>query len=397
MTSPAQSHQLWQEIFKNEHKSCFSSYVYLEPGLRNEFHYQNIGIGLEEVVAVFFHLDGRQVTEISSQPKILKPAETLVLDAGALLNAAGHASFQGSIMFIVHPFEVAPDERLSQRDFVCLWSAIKPGRPACHIGLGALTAFNITGDKERKSYYMFCPAVLSTESRKTFITAFNHSTEPGYADHVTLNPVLHNQKGEILSGREVSAPPFGTFFIDVDKVFGEEGKKLLAKTNGRGSITVAHRGHTFPSLFFHVDRQTKEIVAGTHTNPAMGVVDTRGIVHYWFNRFAERSPIFYFIWWLRHIRSSSFFRILYPPRALMLNSPWAYFRQSRWMLQIEYLSRALYFLLRRHFRLSIIPVSEDTKHNEHVINHNLWENFNLFYFCRARIEQLLYLLVFLVN
>ena len=79
----------WQAILKHEQKCFFSSYVYFEPGLRAEFHYQNIGIGPEEVAAIFFHRDGRRVEGISSDPRILKPTETLILDAGALLNSVG--------------------------------------------------------------------------------------------------------------------------------------------------------------------------------------------------------------------------------------------------------------------------------------------------------------------
>ncbi|GEM_PF-1112242 len=382
----------WQAILKQDQKCFFSSYVYLEPGLRMEFHYRNIGIGEEEVVPIFFHRDGRQVEGVSSQPIILHAGETLVLDAGALLNAAGYTSFQGSIMCVVHAFTLAPDEDLAQRDFVCVWSSAKSGRPACHIGLGALKTQNVTGRKEKQSYYMFCPVVVSTQNIKTVIPIFNHSTEPGYADSITFRPVLHNQKGEVLTGKEVSAPPFGTFLIDVDEVFGEAGRALLSKTDGRGTVTAIHSGHTFVSLFFHVDRHTKEIVSGTHTNPAIGILYPYGVLHYWFNRLAEYNPIFYFIWWLKHIRSSSFFRILYPPRPLMLNSPWHYVRQSRWVLQLEYLTRAFYFLLCRGFKLDIIQISEGTTHNAHVIEHNLWANLNLFHFSRARVEHLLYLL-----
>src|SRR3989344_9464990 len=381
----------WERLLAEKHKVFFSSYVHLEKGFANEFYYQNGGQVAEEVVAVFFHSDGRRVAEIPPITSVLAPAQALVVNASETLVRTGYPSFRGSIMMVVHPTAVVDGDDLSQRDFVCYWSS-GPARHAVHIGIGGLKEQNVTGKKENKIYNMFCPTILSTDTRKTVVVILNHSTDPTYADEVTLMPVLSNLNGERMEGPVITARAFGAFLVDVDEVFGEKGQRLLRKTGGRGVVTVLHRGHVFITLFFHIDKKTKEIVSGTHTTPAASIPYNYAIKHPFLNSWAERNPVFYFAWCLKHFRTLPWFVNLYPPRPLLMNSVFSYVAQSRWVLQGTYLLRALFFLARRRFHITVLE-DAGTGHLKQVVYNQLWEDFNAFHFCRARVEMLLNLLL----
>jgi SAM-dependent methyltransferase len=386
---PTDAEHSWQKILAHKHKLFFSGYVHVEPGLTNDFFYQNSGEVPEEIMVVLFHLDGKRVMEVEPLNIMLQPAEALSYHAADELRKAGYTSFCGSIMHVAHPLEVVQGDDLSQRDYAGLWMSDRHG---CHIGIGAMTKQNVTGEKEKKTYNMFCPAVFSSKGRKTIVTLFNHSTEPGYCDTVAIEPVLANLKGEKMRGRKIETGPWGSMIIDVDDVFGEEGRKLLAKTGGRGSVTAFNRGNTFITTYFHVDKNTNEIVSGTHTIPASIIVYAYGIKNPYLELLAERVPGIYLLWKLKHFRESNLFVNFYPPRPLFLPSLYAYLKQSRWILQITYILRALYLLTRRGFKITTIE-NADAPELKHVVDHNLWRNFNIFQFSRARIERLMYLLI----
>ncbi len=286
---------LLNSFLSHDYKCFFSSYIHLEaPHQQNEFAYQNASSGREEIVFFIFHLDGSEVVRYEPQVHCLGAGESIIFNAREELGKLGVSDFQGSILGIVHPIDLTSED-LTQKDLVCLWSSpVK--KSICHIGLGGSTRLNVTGRKEKQTYLMYCPAVLSSETEKTMVIFFNHSSEAGYADTAKVVPVLHNLHGATVRGPELSANPYGTFLIDVDQVFGEEGKKLLDQTGGRGSLTVHHRGHTFATLFFHSDKKTGDIIIGTHTNPPVGVINNYHIVHYWYNYLASKIPGLYLFW-----------------------------------------------------------------------------------------------------
>lgn len=87
-----------------------------------------------------------------------------------------------------------------------------------------------------------------------------------------------------------------------------------------------------------------------------------------------------------------FSTLIYPHRPLFLGSFRSYLKQGRLILQTTYILRLFYFLLKRGLAFDVIRINERTKHNEEVVRHNLWNNFNIFNFSRSRIERLLYLL-----
>ncbi len=283
-------------------KVIFSSYVHLEKEFVNEFSYQNSGDVDEEVLSVLYHADGRRVAEIPPTKAILKPLQAFSVDVAPMLAQAGYTSFRGSILFIAHPLSETSQD-LGQRDFASYWASTRNAwRNACHIGVGASKEMNVTGKKEKRIYNMFCPAVVSNERYKTLITIFNHSSEAGYSDTVSLVPVLHNLAGKKIEGPALNVGPWGTLLLDIDEVFKDEGRKLLAQTGGRGTATMIHKGHTFATLFFHIDKKTNEIVSGSHTTPAASIPHSYGVKYPLINTWSEKSPIFYLLWKFKHFR-----------------------------------------------------------------------------------------------
>lgn len=301
-TFTPQSESALNEFLEKKNKVIFSSYIHLEPGFVNEFSYQNSGAADEVVLATLFHADGRRVVEIAPISTRLAPYEAFSIDVAPMLANVGYESFRGSILFITH---IVGDktEDLGQRDFASYWASTRNAwRNGCHIGVGASKEMNVTGKKEGRIYNMFCPAIVSNDRYKTLITIFNHSSEAGYVDTVVLEPVLHNFIGKKITGPAISVPPWGTFLLDIDTVFGEEGRKLLAESDGHGTATMLHRGHHFATLFFHVDKKTDEIVSGSHTTPAASIPHAYGVTHPLINTWSERNPLLYLIWRLKHLR-----------------------------------------------------------------------------------------------
>ncbi len=286
----------------------FSSYIHaVESHHQSEYIYQNASEGREEVLFLPFYLDGKELSGFVPEIRVLGPAESAVFDAASELKKIDISRFQGSIFCLVHPLDITTED-LSQKDFVSIWSSSKTNT-ACHIGLGALKALNVAGRKEQQRYLMYCPAVVSTREKKTLIAFFNHSSDPDYADAVTIRPRLHNLYGKSIEGREIAVAPYGTCLIDVDEIFGEQGKSLLSETNDRGCVVVYHQGHTFPTLFFHVHRATGDILIGTHTNPSAGIVFNYAIVHYWYNFFASKIPGLYVFWLVKRLVSRVMLRL----------------------------------------------------------------------------------------
>lgn len=108
---------------------------------------------------------------------------------------------------------------------------------------------------------------------------------------------------------------------------------------------------------------------------------------------AERSKRLTFLYFITHLRSSPlYYSLLYPHHPAYIGSPWIYFKQSRLVLQLTYLVRLFYFLTKRGFKVDVFQAEKEGKHIQAVVDHNLWELFNIFAFSRGRIERMMYLL-----
>lgn len=276
----------WKKILESKQKCTFNSYIYLKkPWHKNYFSYVNENPIREVITAVFLDVDGNLAEGYEPYSVELDPGETVKFDARNLLK---RDDFVGSSILIIRPVNENDTMIIKNKDSVSTWLS---DETACEIGTAAFPWLNVKGKKENQSYYMFCAGVAIDDKRKTLIVVFNHSTESDYDDVVEFKPKLQNLNGESILGRSIFAQPFGVLILDTDDIFGEEGKNLLATTGGRGSITMAHRGHVFSSFFFQVDREKENLMCGSHTQPPMGVfMNPIAIQHYWLTSLASRIP-----------------------------------------------------------------------------------------------------------
>jgi hypothetical protein len=284
----------WKQILTAPEKRVFSGYVHLKGADQEaDFCYQNMNAVPEEVAAVILRPNGEPVAE---QTAVLEQSHALRVSARKLLESVGISDFQGSILLVSRPMAARADGApYEEMDFYSSWRSRVPGS-AAQIIVGAIRHFNEIGRKEKQSFFMGCPAVVTNNDRKTIIAIINHSSDPNYADTPEIVPELRNAHGRMVKAAPMHAPPFGIFLIDVDDVFGEEGRKLLAETGGYGSVGVWHRGHIFSTLFFHVDRRTGAILSGTHTQPLINVLSSYGVTHPVWYALAPRIPGLYAIW-----------------------------------------------------------------------------------------------------
>ncbi len=276
----------WKKILDSKQKCVFNSYIHLKkPDHRTSFSYVNENPIREIVTAIFLDSNGNIPENYEPFTCELDPGEVIKIDAGALLK---RDNFVGSSMLIIRPADQNETMIIKNKDSVSSWSS---PQTSCEIGTAAFPSLNMKGVKENQSYYMFCSGVTSDEKKKTQIVVFNHSTDSGYEDEVEFSPKLQNLKGKSLIGKNLKVKPFGVMILDSDEVFGEEGRNLLAETSGRGSLTMFHRGHIFSSFFFHVDRETENLICGSHTQPPMGVfMNPVALQHYWLTSIAPTVP-----------------------------------------------------------------------------------------------------------
>ncbi|MEK7623235.1 MAG: class I SAM-dependent methyltransferase [Patescibacteria group bacterium] len=383
---------MWRNYLASKEKCIFFSYIHLQgQGQENVFYYVNDGSEEEQVVALCLTQAGELPAGVTPWQTTLAPGAALKFDAKAHLATAGIQTFVGGLLLVIsNPKNYLP-LFIANKDLVSTWSG---SRASAQIGIAGAAEWNSAAKKAQKSYYMFCPAVLENDSTKTLITIFNSSTDAGYADAVIMEPRLHNLRGETIVGNTLTVPPFGTAVIDVGAHFGEAGNKLLAATENRGSLTMHHQGHSFGSFFFHVDRATNEILSGRHTQPpalaVCKIIPFNYIATYLGSKLPLAGHIVPVLSFLKH--NPKIYRTFYPHHSHpnYPGSIWQYLEQSRWMIYLRMMGRALYFLAKRGFRIEEIAITSDTALNTDVIQHNLWNQLKLFQFSRGRVETLLY-------
>lgn len=276
----------WKSILNSKQKCVFNSYIHLKkPTHEMRYSYVNENPIRESVTAIFLDSEGDPAEGYEPFSCELDPGEVVKIDPKALLV---RDNFIGSSMLIIRPVNEEDTMIIKNKDAVTSWLAEDT---ACEIGTAAFPALNTKGVRENQSYYMFCSAVVSDEKRKTLIVIFNHSTDSDYSDTVEFTPKLQNLNGDLIVGPKVFVKPFGLGLFDTDELFGNEGRELLAKTGGRGSMTLFNRGHIFPSFFFHVDRKSENLICGSHTQPAMGIfMNPAAMQHYQLTFLASKVP-----------------------------------------------------------------------------------------------------------
>lgn len=267
-------------------KLCvFNTYVHFKrPDQSTLMTYVNESPETETLDLFIFDEKGQQATPVISQE--LRSGSNAQFDLKKVL-AVG--TFSGSAMLVVRPAAL-DSGTFSAKDKDCVYTFLSDAT-SLEIGTAAHHILNVPGEKEKKTFNMFCPAVLSNEKVKTLIAIYNHSTDPQYSDTVSFQPSLQNLRGKILEGPEKHISAFGTYILDVEESFGTEGLELLEKTEGRGSILLQHKGHRFGSFFFHVDKQSEALISGSHTQPPTGIFSNpESLWHYWLTPLAKRIP-----------------------------------------------------------------------------------------------------------
>ncbi len=389
--------QSWREILSGKEKCVFFTYVHLTESQECVSYYENDGSYTEHLVAILLTETGEPVSGVSIKELEATPGECIAFDAREMFDTSAPAEFRGGLLVVVRNVDISKPLQLGYRDLVTRWTS---PHASSQIGNSGFMKLNISDPGAKKSFFMFCPAVLLSEKIKTIITIFNYSTESQYAENAEFIPVLHNTLGESVSGKAITIAPFGCAVIDVDEWFGLNGRDLLAKTNGRGSVTVHHEGHTLGSYFFHLNRVNGEILSGQHTQPPVPCVFFFNTAfNYWLAEFAKRLPfaghIIPIISYLKH--NPEAIRIFYPHHSVYVGSLSKYLKQARFTIYFKFIGRAFYFLCKRKFVIDEMHLTENDAHNQEVINHNLWNNLKLFQFSRARVESLLYPLLGMPN
>ncbi len=380
---------MWRDLFSVKDKCIFSTYVHVLPGQRTSFCYVNDGKYRERIVGLLLLPSGELAPGLAPIVREIGPGEVFEVDANEELRRVGITSFEGSFLALLSNVNPLEPFDISTKDHVTMWVSDKS---QVQIVTAGNKNINVPGQGAKKSFCMFCSAILETPEIQTRVMIFNHSTEGNYTDTITITPRLHNMNGETIEGQALSVAPFGCAIINVDQFFGEKGKGLLSKTEGRGTLSVIHQGHTMGSLFFHVDRPSGALQSGQHTQPVVPAIFFQPTYNYWVEWVGTHIPLMGWVIpavsFLRHRRSV--LATFYPHHSNYVPSLIAYIRQSRWVIYFKMMFRALYFLIKRRFHIDEMRFSGENEHNEYVIQHNLWNNLKLFQFSRARIEYLMY-------
>ncbi|MEK7642587.1 MAG: hypothetical protein AAB392_02205 [Patescibacteria group bacterium] len=252
----------WKELLRTNNQTVFSSYVHVSNDSQNTlFEYVNDSGYEEDVRVLILTQEGKLAMPYKNYH--LGLGETIRIDMRKWLDEVNLHSFMGSLM-VLHRHSNPPEGLKPIRSMMSYWISKDF---STQVGSSGYMALNVRGKKEKQSFFMFCPSVISTNNYKTTIAIFNHSTEPEYNDEVTLYPRLNDEEGTSIIGGPFKIAPFGLSVLDIEKHFGKD----ILKTNKRYSITISHVGHVLGPLFFHVSRSSGDIISGRHTQPAAGI------------------------------------------------------------------------------------------------------------------------------
>jgi len=252
----------------------YSSYVHLVRREQTMSHeYCNVSDGTQKVTIVLLSLDGQMPEGMVPRAQLMEPNEILSIDTDPWVRAAQKGSFVGQILFLI--------EQVTSQGAPHILPAITAHWMSpdhhCEIATDAFDRVNLRSFNRKKSFYMYCPMAKSDARRTTLITLFNHSTDNGYEDSADIETALFGTDGERLEGPRAIIPPFGALALDVTAHFGEPGEAFFRKNNGHASLTLRHLGHTLPAYFFHLDRQTRDVLSGQHAQPPVSALTRPGI------------------------------------------------------------------------------------------------------------------------
>ena len=274
LQSPAKSPLTDVRQLLTANSKIYAGYVHLRQRDQSMLHeYCNVSDGTQQLAALL--LDAQGHIPPGSAPKLftLQPQDILSLETGRWVREAGLETFVGQLIIIV--------DQVTSGGAPPVYPAITAQwiSPRHHskVATAAFERVNLPSFQRKKSFYMYCPMTVSDARRTTVIALFNHSTDPSYADSAEVQMTLHGKAGEELAGRPLSVLPFGALIMDVGEHFGTDGAAFFSAHQGYVALSMRHLGHTLPAYFFHVDRQTLDILSGQHAQPPIAALTHFGI------------------------------------------------------------------------------------------------------------------------
>lgn len=252
----------WRSLLRVEgHRTVQAAYGQVDIGQNTWFDYVNDSPFPELTTAFVLTAAGQAVPGLSPKHFRLEPGGTLRIDLAQWLHEVGLPYFTGGL-FLVQRFEPPHhNEKKLIRDIMNSWHA---GSHHAQFGNECDDQFNIKSRIGKYSFFMFCPAVISTDEMKTLVMVFNYSTEFDYNDTIVITPRLNDSSGNSCIGEPIAIKPFGFAAIDVERHFSQ----FPLKKNQYYSLSASHVGHRAIAMFFHVLRDSGAIITSRHTQPA---------------------------------------------------------------------------------------------------------------------------------
>jgi hypothetical protein len=247
----------------------YASYVHFyQTGHHLAHEYCNMSDGDQRLSAVLVTTEGRILSGSRPRVYVLKPQELMRIDTSDWARSTGLSEWSGQLLVLV--------EQITTHGAKHIYPAITAHWIStshhCEIATAAFGQLNLRKFNGKKSFYMYCSMAAFDARRTTYIVLFNNSSDAGYQDTVSLEAALCGRNGERLAGPPVLIAPFGAAVVDIGEHFGAEGQKFLTDHRGHVGAAMRHLGHTFPAYFFHVDRQSRDILSGQHAQPPMAAL-----------------------------------------------------------------------------------------------------------------------------
>jgi hypothetical protein len=121
----------------------------------------------------------------------------------------------------------------------------------------------------RRSFYRMCSQeLLISPQWKTLSWHGNVSGNPDYGKPITARLFVFNQKGQRLEGPQQTIAPFGSVLIDLEEEMGDDLRRHLAETSGRGSYMMHSTDGGAVGYHFLQHRSSQEL-ASDHTRPIL--------------------------------------------------------------------------------------------------------------------------------
>tara|TARA_Y100000588_G_scaffold89019_1_gene95424 strand:- start:51059 stop:51988 length:930 start_codon:yes stop_codon:yes gene_type:complete len=140
------------------------------------------------------------------------------------------------------------------------------------VATGAVKDWNFAERKGRKSKFrQFSPALLMDKYWQSVAYFINGSADPAYDVSANLRISVFNTIGDKLESTGPTIPPFGSTWVNLHDVFGQELLQLLENYGGRGSYIVESDDTGCIGYHFFYNPLLHKI-CGDHTRPVFPYV-----------------------------------------------------------------------------------------------------------------------------